>query len=183
MGLADLGKYSSSVRIDGRGRFLAVRAELNEETIMSFRNERFMQKFLSPWRTRGQALVISLGERAGKSSCPRLGGKECLSPVTLTASPRRHVIQINHRANSIPNFRRNRPTGKAHKCICHGVRPHGRYAPRRKVTPSPCDLCRVLYHFPDIRHYAPCRRKYTSSSPPLISLIGQIVLAKPIVLA
>ena len=42
-----LRQYSSSVRIAGRGRFLAVRAELNEETIMSFRNERFMQKFLS----------------------------------------------------------------------------------------------------------------------------------------
>ena len=39
--------YASSARIAGRGRFLAVRAELNEETIMSFRNERFMQKFLS----------------------------------------------------------------------------------------------------------------------------------------
>ena len=44
MGLADLRQYSSSVRIDGRGRFLAVRAELNEETIMSFRNERFNQR-------------------------------------------------------------------------------------------------------------------------------------------
>ena len=41
-----LRQYTSSVRIDGRGRFLAVRAELNEETIMSFRNERFYRKFL-----------------------------------------------------------------------------------------------------------------------------------------
>jgi hypothetical protein len=44
MGQADLGKYSSSVRIDGRGRFLAVRAVSNEETIMSFRNERFNRR-------------------------------------------------------------------------------------------------------------------------------------------
>ena len=44
MGLADLRQYSSSVRIDGRGRFLAVRAVSNEETIMSFRNERFNQR-------------------------------------------------------------------------------------------------------------------------------------------
>ena len=47
MGLADLGKYSSSVRIVGRGRFLAVRAEFNEETVMSYRNERFNDGTLS----------------------------------------------------------------------------------------------------------------------------------------
>ena len=41
MGLADLRQYSSSARIDGRGRFLAVRAASNEETVMSYRNERF----------------------------------------------------------------------------------------------------------------------------------------------
>ena len=47
MGLADLRQYTSSARIAGRGRFLAVRAELNEETVMSFRSEWFMKKFLS----------------------------------------------------------------------------------------------------------------------------------------
>ena len=40
-------QYTSSARIAGRGRFLAVRAVSNEETIMSFRNERFNQKFFS----------------------------------------------------------------------------------------------------------------------------------------
>ena len=39
-------QYASSARIAGRGRFLAVRAESNEETLMSFRNERFYRKFL-----------------------------------------------------------------------------------------------------------------------------------------
>ena len=38
--------YTSSGRIAGRGRFLAVRAVSNGETIMSFRNERFYRKFL-----------------------------------------------------------------------------------------------------------------------------------------
>ena len=47
MGLADLRQYSSSVRIDGRERFLAVRAELDEETVMSYRNERFNDGTLS----------------------------------------------------------------------------------------------------------------------------------------
>lgn len=39
--------YASSARIAGRGRFLAVRAVSNEETLMSFRNERFNRKFFS----------------------------------------------------------------------------------------------------------------------------------------
>ncbi len=40
-------QYASSARIAGRGRFLAVCAVSNGETIMSFRNERFNQKFFS----------------------------------------------------------------------------------------------------------------------------------------
>ena len=59
MGLADLGKYFSSVRIAGRGRFLAVRAELNEETIMSFRNDRFNEGTLSLDKLAGE---IDLGK-------------------------------------------------------------------------------------------------------------------------
>ena len=68
MGLADLRQYSSSVRIDGRGRFLAVRAELNEETIMSFRNEWMMNMFLSLDR-------MKQGDNAEKWSVLSDGGR------------------------------------------------------------------------------------------------------------
>ena len=56
------------MRIDGRGRFLAVRAELNEETIMSFRNERFYRKFLPLDK-------LAMGIDLGKSKIASDGGR------------------------------------------------------------------------------------------------------------
>ena len=68
MGQADLGKYSSSARIAGRGRLLAVRAVQNEETVMSFRSEWFMKKFLSLDR-------MKQGDNAEKWSVLSDGGR------------------------------------------------------------------------------------------------------------
>ncbi len=60
--------YASSARIAGRGRFLAVRAASNEETIMSFRNEWMMNMFLSLDR-------MKQGDNAEKWSVLSDGGR------------------------------------------------------------------------------------------------------------
>ena len=60
--------YTSSARIAGRGRFLAVCAESNEETIMSFRNEWMMNMFLSLDR-------MKQGDNAEKWSVLSDGGR------------------------------------------------------------------------------------------------------------
>ena len=60
--------YTSSARIAGRGRFLAVRAASNEETVMSFRNEWMMNMFLSLDR-------MKQGDNAEKWSVLSDGGR------------------------------------------------------------------------------------------------------------
>ena len=91
-------QYTSSARIAGRGRFLSVRAEFNEETVRSFRSEWFMKKFLSLDKLAmeidlGKSKIASDGGRGAQAVRDFLDLKEIQDKEEHNADERQKRVQ------------------------------------------------------------------------------------------